>query len=73
MGLKGSLIKPIRYLLFIISFLKVTGPWSYLGPIKDYYIFKLGVKLGLGPVKSLIWLLDPSIWDKPKRLELNLI
>ena len=72
MGLKDSLIKPIRYLLFIISF-QVNGPWSYLGPINDYYIFRLGVKLGVGPSRSLTWLLDPNIWDKPKRLELNLI
>ena len=29
--------------------------------------------MGLGPIGYLYYLLDPSIWNKPKRLELNLI
>ena len=29
--------------------------------------------MDLGPIGYLYYLLDPSIWNKPKRLELNLI
>ena len=32
-----------------------------------------GLDMGLGPIGYLYYLLDPSIWNKPKRLELNLI
>ena len=33
----------------------------------------LGFDMGLGPIGYLYYLLDPSIRNKPKRLELNLI
>ena len=33
----------------------------------------MSFSMGLGPIRNLYNLLDPSICDKPKRLELNLI
>ena len=57
MGLEGSLIKPIRYILFIISF-RLMGLEVILGPLRITKCLSLELNgaliLGLGPIRSLI-------------------